>query len=70
MVPGFYLKYAETCRFGERVSYELGATIEHTDGAETGHYAAHLRYNNVYYAARDNWQFYLKYAVFDFKMSR
>ena len=57
------------CHFGERVSYELAATIEHTDGAETGHYVAHLRYNNVYYAARDNWQFYLKYAVFDFKMS-
>ena len=57
MVPGFYLKYAEIYRFGERVSYELAATIEHTDGAETGHYVAHLRYNNVYYAARDNWQF-------------
>ena len=39
---------------GERVSYELAATIEHTDGAETGHYAAHLRYENVYYAASDN----------------
>ena len=34
-------------RFGEQVSYELAATIEHTDGAETGHYVAHLRYNNV-----------------------
>ena len=47
MVPGFYLKYAEICHFGEQVSYELAATMEHADGAETGHYAAPLRFNHV-----------------------
>ena len=42
------------CLGGERARFELAATIEHTGGAEAGHYAAHLRYNNDYYAASDN----------------
>ena len=42
------------CHGGDRARFELAATIEHTGGAEDGHYAAHLRYNNDYYAASDN----------------
>ena len=42
------------CLGGEGARFELAATIEHTGGAEAGHYAAHLRYDNEYYAASDD----------------